>query len=285
MKSSIPKFKVKPGYKPQSLDTTPEVDLLGFELLKKRSPSQRLEMGAAMNKNARRFSISCFRQRFSQLSDAELAQKLALAWLGENDFPGLTSTQNQMNWIQDSIALAEKLHPIFESLNIPYYITGGVAAIAYGEVRTTRDVDIVMFIQPADIIVLAAELEQMGFYVPGVEDIIEGRMRILQVTDIETISRADIILANNDEFERIQFERRKQYETPGGIRVNLASPEDIILNKLQWRSSVQSDKQWRDILGILKVQGESLDFDYLNSWSNCLGFNEDLQQARIEAGL
>ncbi|WP_413167887.1 hypothetical protein ACL6C3_14395 [Capilliphycus salinus ALCB114379] len=131
MKSSIPKFKVKPGYKPQSPDTTPEVDLLGFELLKKRSPSQRLVMGAEMNKNARRFSISCFRQHFSQLSDAELAQKLAFAWLGENDFPGLTSTHNQMNWIQDSIALAEKLHPIFELLNIPYYITGGVAAIGF----------------------------------------------------------------------------------------------------------------------------------------------------------
>lgn len=125
MKSSIPKFKVKPGYKPQSLDTTPEVDLLGFELLKKRSPSQRLEMGAAMNKNARRFSRSCFKQRFSQLSDVELVQKLAFAWLGENNFPGFTSTQYQMNWIQDSIALAEKLHPIFEFLNISYYIIGG----------------------------------------------------------------------------------------------------------------------------------------------------------------
>lgn len=84
--------------------------------------------------------------------------------------------------------------------------------------------------------------------------------------------------------------------------MNLASPEDIILNKLQWSGATlrmshplrnahqesgatQSDKQWRDILGILKVQGESLDFDYLNSWSNRLGFTEDLQQARTEAGL
>ena len=104
-----------------------------------------------------------------------------------------------------------------------------------------------------------------------------------------------------------QQTRRQQYETPGGVRVNLASPEDIILNKLQWRSSPpklppargesigsfpfregwvrSSDKQWRDILGILKVQGESLDFDDLNSWSNQLGFSEDLQQARTEAGL
>ena len=277
--------KVKPGYQSQSPDTTPQVDMLGFKLLQKRSPSQRLAMGYQMNQNARIFSLSCFRQRFSNLSERQLAQKLATAWLGESHFPYSITTQNQMNWTQDSIALAGRLHLIFESLNIPYYITGGVAAIAYGEVRTTRDVNIVIFIQPQDVTTLVTELENIGFYVPGVEDIIEGRMRILQVTDIETISRADLILATGNTFEQIQFERRQQYEIPGGIQVNLASPEDIIISKLQWRSQTQSDKQWRDILGILKVQGESLDFNYLNDWSNRLGFTQDLQQARTEAGL
>jgi hypothetical protein len=303
--------KVKPGYQPQSLDTTPQVDMLGFKLLQERSPSQRLAMGYQMNQNARQFSLSCFRQRFSNLSERQLAQKLATAWLGESHFPYSITTQNQMNWTQDSMALAGRLHLIFESLNIPYYIIGGVAAIAYGEVRTTRDVNIVIFTHPQDVITLTTELENIGFYVPGVEDIIEGQMRILQVTDIETISRADLILASNNAFERIQFERRQQYEIPDGVQVNLASPEDIILSKLQWsgatlrlykllsrervrqhvrnahqeRSQTQSDKQWRDILGIFKVQGESLDFNYLNNWSNRLGFTQDLQQAQIEAGL
>ena len=277
--------RVKPGYQSQSPDTTPQVDMLGFRLLQERSPSQRLAMGSGMNQNARQFSLSCFRQRFPNLSEKQLAQKLAQAWLGEAHFPYSIKTKNQMNWTQDSIALAGRLHLIFESLNIPYYITGGVAAIAYGEVRTTRDVDIVIFIQPQDITTLATELESVGFYVPGVEDIIEGRMGILQVTDIETISRADLILAPDNAFAKIQFERRQQYEIPGGIQVNLASPEDVILSKLQWRSQTQSDKQWRDILGILKVQGESLDFNYLNHWSNRLEFTQDLQEARTEAGL
>lgn len=277
--------KSKPHYRSQSLDTTAQVDRFGFRLLQERSPSQRLAMGAIMNCNARQFSLSCLRQRFPDFTDKQLAQKLAQAWLGESQISYAINVKNKMNWIQDSIALAGRLHLIFGSLNIPYYITGGVAAIAYGEVRTTRDVDIVIFIQPQAITELATELENMGFYVPGVEDIIEGRMRILQVTDIETISRADLILASDNELEKNQLERRQQYEIPGGIRVNLASPEDIILNKLQWRSQTQSDKQWRDILGILKVQGEALDFDYLNNWSNRLGFTQELHEARKSAGL
>lgn len=285
MNQPIPDQLLSQGYQSQSSDTTVPVDVLGFRLLRELSPSQRLAMGLGMNQNARQFSLSCFRKRFSDLSEIQLAQRLAQAWLGEANFPFSITTKNPMNWTQDAIALAGRLHLIFESLNIPYYITGGVAAIAYGEVRTTRDVDMVIFIQPQEVTELATELQIVGFYVPGVEDIIEGRMGILQVTDIETISRADLILSHDNAFERIQFERRQQYEVPGGIQVNLASPEDIILNKLQWRSKTQSDQQWRDILGILKVQGESLDFNYLNDWSNRLGLSEDLQQARRSAGL
>ncbi len=81
-----------------------------------------------------------------------------------------------MTWIQDSITLAAQLHPIFASLGVPYYITGGVAAIAYGEPRTTQDLAVVLSIQLSAIGTLATVLEQAGFYVPGVDDAVSGRM-------------------------------------------------------------------------------------------------------------
>jgi len=285
MAQILPKFTIKPGYRPQSSDTTPEADLLGFWLLKQRTPEQRLLMGSSMNKNARRFAINCFRQRFFELKEPEFAQKLAQAWLAEDCPQHYIPTGDEMTWVQDSISLAEILHPIFESLNIPYYITGGVAAIAYGEVRTTRDLDIVISIIPQHLSSLILELEQVGFYVSGVDDVVFGRMQTLQITHMETISRADLIIASDSEFERLKLERRQQYQIPTGATVFLASPEDLILNKLQWRNFNQSQKQWRDVLGILKVQGDSLDKVYLNNQARSLNLVEDLNRALIESGL
>ncbi|MCT7953057.1 hypothetical protein NG798_24985 [Ancylothrix sp. C2] len=285
MTQALPKFTIKPGYQPQSLDTTPEVDLLQFWLLKQRTPEQRLEMGSAMNQNARRFAINCFRKRFSNLNQPEFAQKLAQAWLAEDCPQHYIPTGDEMTWIQDSIALAEILHPIFEAFNIPYYITGGVAAIAYGEVRTTRDLDIVISVIPECLSPLISELEQAGFYVAGVDDVISGRMRTLQITHIQTISRADLMIAEDSELERRKLERRQQYQIPTGATVFLASPEDLILNKLSWRKSNSSEKQWRDVLGILKVQGDSLDKVYLHNQAESVGLVKDLNRAFVEAGL
>lgn len=276
---------VKPGYRPQSEDTTAEVDIFGFSLLRQRTHKQRLEMGATLNRNARQFSINCFRKRFSDLTASELAQKLAKAWLQEHYPIDYVPAGDEMTWVQDSITLAAQLHPIFESLEIPYYITGGVAAIAYGEPRTTQDLDVVLSIQQTDISMLARRLEKAGFYVPGVEDIISGRMQTLQITHIESIARADLVIATGDEFDKIKFARRQQYEVPGGVEVYLASPEDVILNKIRWGQRSQSEKQWRDVLGILKTQGDDLDYEYLTQWASQLNILDLLSQAKIEAGV
>lgn len=125
----------------------------------------------------------------------------------------------------------------------------------------------------------------MGFYVSGIDDVVSSRMQTLSITHIETISRADLIIAEDSEFERLKLERRQQYQIPTGATVFLTSPEDLILNKLSGRKFNSSEKQWRDVLGILKVQGDSLDTVYLNNQAKSLDLVEDLNRALIEAGL
>lgn len=281
---AIPQFSVKPGYRPQSEDTSVQTDLLAFHLLRQRTPSERLNMAASLTQSARKLSLQSLSQQFGHLSPTQFAQKIARAWLQGHCPPHYIPTGASSMWIQDSVHLAVKLHPLFEELGIPYYVTGGVAAIAYGEPRTTQDLDLAIAISPTDIDRLSNALENNGFYVSGVDEIRLGQMKTLQITDIESISRADLIVAGTDEFDRLKFERRRAIVFEG-TSLYFASAEDLILNKLPWRQPSGSDKQWRDILGVLKVQGEQLDFDYLQQQATKLGLSLDLNQALTEAGL
>jgi hypothetical protein len=192
---------------------------------------------------------------------------------------------SEVTWIQDSIQLAADLHQIFETANIPYYVTGGVAAIAYGESRTTQDLDVVMAVARNDIPTFATLLEQAGFYVPGVEDATSGRMHTLQVTQMNTIYRADLVIADINPYEQLKFARRQAYRLNGKTEVYLASPEDVVVNKLRWGKQSQSQKQWRDVLGVLKAQQEILDYEYMHHWAAEFDLSSDLEQVTLEAGV
>jgi hypothetical protein len=272
-------------YQPQSIDTSVESDRFFFRLLRQRSPLQRLIMGNDMIRSARQFSLSCLQSRFGNLPETAFVQKVALAWLQEDLPPNYTPHLNPMTWIQDSTGLAAILHRILTTLEVPYYITGGVAAIAYGEPRTTRDIDIVMDIAPTDIDRLVAALEAEGFYVPGVEDVRSGKMTSLGITHMESISRADLVLTRTNDFDLMKFQRIRPIDIPGVGTFNFVSPEDLILAKLLWGQQSQSEKQWRDVLGVLKVQEDSLDFDYLTQWAAQLDLVDVVQQAIAAAGL
>jgi hypothetical protein len=283
--SKLNSSTVKPGYRPQSSDTSIETDIFEFNLLRQRSNSDRLEMSATLTKGARQLCICGLRQTHPSLSETAVAQAIARAFLGNDCPPEFIPTGTEMTWIQDSISLAIQLQTIFTDLGIPHYITGGVAAATYGEPRTTRDLDIVIALSLTQLDAMVQRLESEGFYVPGVEDIRFGRLQTLGITHQETIARADLMLAGTSAFDRAQFNRRRAIEIPSRGTLYLASPEDIILNKLRWREQSQSEKQWRDILGILKVQNQTLDFNYLNQQADALELTNVLVRSLTEAGL
>ncbi|PSB00368.1 hypothetical protein [Merismopedia glauca] len=277
----IPHLVPPTGYRPQSSDTNLSADLLDFHLLQQLKPSARLALAVSLIQSSRRLSLQCLRRQESHLAEPLFAQHLARVWL-QSDCPvNYIPTGSEMTWIQDSIGLATILSRIFQSLDVPYYVTGGVAAIAYGEPRTTRDLDVVLSIAPDQIDQLLQTLETAGFYVP--EDLDRGGL--LQVIHQETISRADLIVADNSEYEQVKFQRRRLVPWTDGTEIYLAAPEDIIISKLIWRSQSQSDKQWRDVLGIVKTQREALDFEYLYHWAFQFDLASVWQQATVEAGV
>ncbi|WP_155523797.1 hypothetical protein [Nodosilinea nodulosa] len=285
MATQIPSLSAPPGYRPQADDTGSETDLLCFHLLSQRTPTERVTMAATMMQSARKLSLHCLSRQFAHLSPQAFARKLAEAWLQEDCPPDYIPTGSEMTWIQDSTELAAQLHRIFAVVGVPYYVTGGTAAITYGEPRTTRDLDVVISVPRDALTPLVTALEAAGFYVPGVDDAMTGRMRTLQVTQVATISRADLVLADDNEYERLKFQRRRLIPWPDGSEVYLVSPEDVVVNKLRWGQQSQSDKQWRDVLGVLKTQQEQLDYEYMHRWAAEFDLSGGLEQATLEAGV
>jgi hypothetical protein len=273
------------AYQPQSIDTSVESDRYQFELLRQKTPGERFTMAAQMIRWAKTVSLRGIRKARGELAPEYFAR----AVLQEKWISLLTPSGDEKMWIQDPGEIARILHSAFESLNIPYYITGGVCAIAYGDPRTTRDLDIVIECKPSEIMTMVARLEAEGFYCPpgAIEDIQSSRGRVLSVTHMQLVLNADIVLNANTDFDRSKMERRR-LEAIGldeSEQFWLASPEDVILAKLLWGRQSQSEKQWRDVLGVLKVQGDSLDFAYMTQWAAQLDLTALVQQAIAAAGL
>jgi hypothetical protein len=285
MIQSIPKIFIKPGYRPQSDDKTPEADAIDFYRLRQLTNSQRWQMGASLTRWAKTVSLRGMRKACLSTYQEKFAQSV----LGSKWLPILTPTSDPSMWTQDPSEIARLLHPIFETLGIPYYITGGVAASVYGDPRTTRDLDLVIEFIRDNIYQLVEALETASFYCPpgAVEDIQEGRGRVLSVTHMTLVLNADIVLNSNTEFDRSKMARRRleALDSAGVEQFWIASPEDVVLAKLLWRQQSQSQKQWTDVLGIMKVQAENLERGYLTEWAEQLGLVDDLNLAFIEAGI
>ena len=176
------------GYCAQSIDTNINADLVRFHLYRQRTTVERFILGAKYRQSARKLSLECLHQSFPELTAEAFAQKIANAWLQEKCPLALAlaiayrqviaspwridyTPLNLMSWSQDPTAIASLLAQILDTENIPYYITGGVAAIAHGEPRATIDLDVVIGIDLADLPALAANFEAQGFYVAGLQDV------------------------------------------------------------------------------------------------------------------
>jgi hypothetical protein len=178
----------------------------------------------------------------------------------------------------------------FDALGVPYFIGGSVASIIYGEPRFTEDVDFVVDLRVEQVPALVASLEAR-FYIDSemILDALE-RHASFNVINLETMHKADVFVPERDEWFTSQMERRLA-RTLAPISpptsVYLASAEDSVLQKLRWYElgGRVSDRQWRDITGVLKVQAAVIDLPYMHDWAARLGVTELLQQALEDAGL
>ncbi len=189
--------------------------------------------------------------------------------------------------LPESVSVLMSVVAVFERLHIPYLVGGSMASAFYGVARSTLDADIVADIRQDQVSALVAALGE-DFYADDqmIRGAIEhrGSFNLIHLT---TMFKVDVFIRKDRPFDRMQFERRVEQivATEPEQKAFITSAEDIILAKLEWYrlGNEISDRQWRDILGVLKVQAGWLDTDYLCQWADELGIGDLLQRALKES--
>ncbi len=154
-----------------------------------------------------------------------------------------------------------------DELSIPYFITGSCASMAYGEPRLTNDIDIVADIQRENIAFFLEHFPMPEFYIS--EDAVReavamhGQFNIIHPT---SGLKVDIIVRKESEFGDSEFERRRTLQLSEGKRADFASPEDVILMKMEYYRMGGSEKHLRDITGMLKISEDLIDREYISLW-------------------
>jgi len=188
--------------------------------------------------------------------------------------------------ITEPIAVTLLVVEVFDRLGIPYLIGGSLASALHGVVRTTLDTDLVADVKFEQVDSFVETLGE-AFYVDAgaIRDAI-ARRSSFNMIHLETMFKVDVFISKGRPFERMQFERRLlQVMTDSDRSAYVSSAEDIILAKLEWyrKGGEVSERQWRDVLGVLKVQQGRLDLDYLRRWAVDLRVEELLLRALAEA--
>jgi len=280
------------GYKTQSIDTSIDAEMFLFALWRQMDTEKKESLMIRVFKKAAIFALTGVNSLYPNASPEEIRYHYTRKRLGRDLAELLKSIKYSKElMIEDPIYLARKLAVILESLNIPYYIGGSVASSLQGELRYTEDLDLVINIQANQVQSILNVLSK-DFYISdiAVDDAIRGRTSSFNVIDLETTEKADMFVMRNDGFAISKMERKQLYipvNRPTSDGIYLCSPEDTILQKLVWyrMTKNESQRQWRDVLGVMKLQGDRLDFEYLQKWAEELSLSDLLETASTESGL
>jgi len=187
----------------------------------------------------------------------------------------------------EPIEVTLRVTSVLEELGVPYVIGGSLASTLYGMVRTTQDSDIITEMRPEHIQPFVSSL-QNDFFID--EEMIADSIQhnsSFNIIHRETTFKVDIFIPRPRPFQQSQLARaqRQTFELGTEISANFASPEDTILSKLEWYrlGGELSERQWRDILGVLKTRAGELDLAYLQKWAADLKITDLLKRALNES--
>lgn len=174
-----------------------------------------------------------------------------------------------------------------EKLEISYMIAGSFASTIYGEPRYTQDADLIVSLELTSVNGLIRTFVPEFYVERGQVEYAVRHRRSFNLIHIESAFKVDLFVVRGGAYERESFRRRTRrlLDAETNFTPYVQTPEDNILSKLDWyrQGGQVSEQQWRDVLGILRVQEGALDVDYLRKWAKELQLSDLLEGALGES--
>ena len=189
--------------------------------------------------------------------------------------------------LSEPIAVTLLVIEALETLDVPYLIGGSLASAIHGVARATQGADLLADLRPGQTEPLALALGD-AFYVDvgAIRDAIQSR-RSFNIIHLETMFKVDVFVRRQRPFDQAQLEHRvaQIVATDPERTAYVASAEDTVLTKMEWfrRGGEIANQQWRDVMGVLRLQGDGLDREYLRRWAPALGIADLVDAALIAA--
>jgi len=178
----------------------------------------------------------------------------------------------------------KRITTALDQAGVAYMLTGSFASAHYGAPRSTQDIDFVIEATAAQLRNFVEGLPSDEYYA-DLESALDAQRResLFNVIDLKTGWKIDLIFRKSRAFSREEFNRR-QHAILQGLRLSVASAEDIIVAKLEWSKLSQSNRQIEDAAAVLRLRGQELDRSYLDKWISELGLNHQWSIALRMAG-
>jgi predicted nucleotidyltransferase len=178
---------------------------------------------------------------------------------------------------QDQLSVLKLVTGRLDAAQIPYMINGSIASGHYGHPRMTRDIDMVVHLEPADAPRLTAALGDEFAADPDAVRAALSRSGMLNVIHREAVVKVDLVVRKDTAYRIEEFERRRRIDVDGhGLW--MVSPEDLILSKLVWAKDSRSELQLRDVRSVLRLQKATLDRAYMERWATSLSVRSLLRE-------
>ncbi len=168
---------------------------------------------------------------------------------------------------------------VLEATSIPYMVVGSLSTNLYGIPRSTKDADFVVQLDPGDLQAIAPRFAPAFRFDPQVSfETVTGTTRYILDT-VEGVFRVELFLLSDDPHDQERFRRRVRSRVLGRDTY-VPTAEDVVITKLRWSRQGKRARDLEDTRGVLSVQRDSLDWDYVYHWCNQHGTRELLDELR-----